>query len=121
MLDLSVVSFLLVTHNLMAARCGDMLWVLHVDSMVVTATGGDAEPVVTYAHYACVADCADAMADAWEDTAGCAQPICLHKVIVYRYVGIARDRAHMNVDCVQSMHMSVDIISVHHSVTTHSW
>ena len=35
--------------------------------------------VVTYAHYACVADCADAMADAWEDTAGCAQAICLHK------------------------------------------
>ena len=35
--------------------------------------------VVTYAHYACVADCADAMADAWEDTAGCAQPICLHE------------------------------------------
>ena len=35
--------------------------------------------VVTYAHYACVADCADAMADAWEDTAGCAQPNCLHK------------------------------------------
>ena len=31
------------------------------------------ECVVTYAHYACVADCADAMADAWEDTAGCAQ------------------------------------------------
>ena len=25
--------------------------------------------VVIYAHYACVADCADAMADAWEDTA----------------------------------------------------
>ena len=25
-----------------------------------------------YAHYACVADCADAMADAWEDSAGCA-------------------------------------------------
>ena len=23
-----------------------------------------------YAHYACVADCADAMEDAWEDTAG---------------------------------------------------
>ena len=42
-------------------------------------------------------------------------------MIVYRYVGIARDRAHMNVDCVQSMHMSVDIVSVHHSVTTHSW
>ena len=35
--------------------------------------------VVTYAHYACVADCAHAMADAWEDTAGCAQPICLHE------------------------------------------
>ena len=35
--------------------------------------------VVTYARYACVADCADAMADAWEDTAGCAQPICLHE------------------------------------------
>ena len=27
----------------------------------------------TYAPYACVADCADAMADAWEDSAGCAQ------------------------------------------------
>ena len=39
----------------------------------------------------------------------------------YRYVGIARDRAHTNVDCVQSMHMSADIVSVHHSVTTHSW
>ena len=77
--------------------------------------------VATYAHYACVADCADAMADAWEDTAGCAQPICLHKKIEHRYVGIARDRAHMNVDCVQSMHMSMDIVSVHHSVTTHSW
>ena len=35
--------------------------------------------VVTYAHYACVSDCADAIADAWEDTAGCAQPICLHE------------------------------------------
>ena len=35
--------------------------------------------VVTYAHYECVADCADAMADAWEDTAGCAQPVCLHE------------------------------------------
>ena len=31
------------------------------------------------AHYACVVDCADAMADAWEDTAGCAQTICLHE------------------------------------------
>ena len=29
--------------------------------------------VVTYAHYACVADCADATADAWEDTVTCAQ------------------------------------------------
>ena len=35
--------------------------------------------VVTYAHYACVADCAAAMADAWEDTAGSAQAICLHE------------------------------------------
>ena len=35
--------------------------------------------VVTYAHYACVADFADATADAWEDNAGCAQPICLHE------------------------------------------
>ena len=31
-----------------------------------------------YAHYAWVADCADAMADAWEDTAGCAHTDCLH-------------------------------------------
>ena len=31
---------------------------------------------MTYAHYACVADCVDAMADAWEDIAGCAQAIC---------------------------------------------
>ena len=35
--------------------------------------------VVIYAHYASVADCADAMADTWEDTAGCAQAICLHE------------------------------------------
>ena len=42
-------------------------------------------------------------------------------MIVYRYVGIARDRAHMNVDSVQSMHMSANIVIVHHSVTTHSW
>ena len=27
----------------------------------------------------------------------------------------------MNVDCAQSMHMRTDIVSVHHSVTTHSW
>ena len=31
-----------------------------------------------HAHYACVADCADAMANAWEDIAGCAQADCLH-------------------------------------------
>ena len=30
------------------------------------------------AHYACVADRVDAMADAWEDTAGCAHAACLH-------------------------------------------
>ena len=51
------------------------------------------EFVVTYAHYACVADCADAMADTWEDTAGCKYtsdfpirydrteyPACMHAV-----------------------------------------
>ena len=31
-----------------------------------------------YAHHACVADCAYAIADAWEDTAGCARADCLH-------------------------------------------
>ena len=31
-----------------------------------------------YAHYACMAYNADAMADAWEDTAGCAPADCLH-------------------------------------------
>ena len=30
-----------------------------------------------YAHYACVANCTDAKADAWEDTAGYAQADCL--------------------------------------------
>ena len=61
-----------------------------------------------YAHYACVADCADAMADAWEDTAGCAHVDCLHgnipkysKVVVHRYVGIAQDCAHRIKDCAQ--------------------
>ena len=61
-----------------------------------------------YAHYACVADCADAMADAWEDTGGCAHADCLHgnilrysKVIVHRYVGIAQDCAHRIIDCAQ--------------------
>ena len=44
--------------------------------------------VVIYAHYACVADCADAMADAWEDTAGCAQAICLHEnLLKCQYIG----------------------------------
>ena len=33
---------------------------------------------MTYAHYAYVADCADAMEGAWEDTAGCAHADCLH-------------------------------------------
>ena len=37
------------------------------------------EAVVTYANYAYMADCADAMADAWEDSAGCAQAIYLHE------------------------------------------
>ena len=39
---------------------------------------GHVRTVVTYAHYACVVDCADAMADAWEDTASCAHADCLH-------------------------------------------
>ena len=61
-----------------------------------------------YAHYACVSECADAMADAWEDTAACAQADCLHgnirsysKVIVHRYVGISHDCAHRIIDCAQ--------------------
>ena len=37
---------------------------------------------MTYAQCACVADCADAMADAWEDTAGCARADCLHGNVV---------------------------------------
>ena len=43
--------------------------------------GPHSATVVTYAHNACVADCADAMADAWEDTAdqACDQAICLHE------------------------------------------
>ena len=35
-------------------------------------------PCIIYAHYACKADCADAMADVWEDTGRCAQADCLH-------------------------------------------
>ena len=35
-----------------------------------------------YAHYACVADCADAIADAWEDTVGCAHADCLYGNVV---------------------------------------
>ena len=66
---------------------------------------------MTYAHYACVADCADAMADAWEDTAGYAQADCVHgecsKVLVHREVGIARDRAHRIIDCAQRMNMRI--------------
>ena len=38
--------------------------------------------VVTYALYACVADCEDAMADAREDTAGCAQASCLYEKLL---------------------------------------
>ena len=59
-------------------RCPDLLYLIRETSFIlgkVTLWGS----VVTYAHYACVADCADAMADAWEDTAGCAQAICLHE------------------------------------------
>ena len=41
-------------------------------------------PVVTYAHYACVADRADAMADAWEDTAGYAHADSLHGNVLKR-------------------------------------
>ena len=61
-----------------------------------------------YAHYACVADCADAMADAWEDSAGCAHADCLHgnilrysKMIVHRSVRIAQVCAHRIIDCAQ--------------------
>ena len=42
--------------------------------MIMTVYG-----VVIYAHYACVADYADDMANAWEDTAGCAQAISQHE------------------------------------------
>ena len=31
-----------------------------------------------YARYACMADCADAIADAWGDNTGCAHADCLH-------------------------------------------
>ena len=44
--------------------------------------GVNAVAVVTYAHYACVADCTGAMANAWEDTAGCAQANRLHENIL---------------------------------------
>ena len=61
----------------------DILQSLVGDASPLETDGSDSDQpagaVVTYAHYACVADCADAMADAWEDTAGCAQPICLHE------------------------------------------
>ena len=29
--------------------------------------------------------------------------------------------SHMIVDCIQSMHISAHIVTVHHSVTAHSW
>ena len=44
--------------------------------------------VVTYALYACVADGADAVADAWEDTACCAQANCLHENILKCYYAV---------------------------------
>ena len=56
-----------------------------------TETMGDVESpptsvedpvVVAYVLYACVAGCADAMGDAWEDTGGCAQADCLHENIL---------------------------------------
>ena len=81
-----------------------------------------------YAHNACVAGCADAMADAWEDTAGCAHADCLHgnilrysRVIVHRYAGIAQDCAHRIIDCTQRMDKCAHIVMMQHSVTTHSW
>ena len=59
------------------------------------------------------------MADAWEDTAGCAHADCLHgnilrysKVIVHRYVGIAQDCAHRIIDCAQrstSVNVNVNV------------
>ena len=64
-------------------RLGARVAYNHCLTKVATSPGeccfADVAGVVTYAHYACVANCADAMADAWEDTAGCAQAICLHE------------------------------------------
>ena len=54
-------------------------WALFPTKSASENTSTTSSHVVTYAHYACVADRADAMADAWEDTAGCAQAICLHE------------------------------------------
>ena len=75
-----------------------------------------------------MADCADAMADAWEDTAGCAHADCLHgnilrysKVVVHRYVGIAQDRANRFIDCAQRMDKCAHIVMMQYFVTTHSW
>ena len=60
---------------------------------------------MTYAYYACVDDCADAMADAWEDTAGCAHADCLHGNILKCYSTviwwIAQAGAHRIIDCAQ--------------------
>ena len=81
-----------------------------------------------YAHYSCVADCAEAMADAWEDTVGYAHADCLHgnilrysKVIVHRYLAIAQDCAHRIIDCAQREYKCAHIFVIRHSVTTHSW
>ena len=42
----------------------------NTDACIVCPRVSNAPCIVTYAHYACVADCANSMADAWEDTAG---------------------------------------------------
>ena len=72
-----------------------------------------------------MADCADAMADAWEDAAGCAHADYLHgnysKVLVHRYVGISQDCAHRIIDCAQRVYKCAHIVVMQHSVTTHSW
>ena len=62
--------------------CGDSVLKCFIDCVCFSDPILMIVVVVTCAHYACVADCADAMADAWEDTAGCAQAICLHENLV---------------------------------------
>ena len=51
----------------------------YANLLVLTLSSSTVSQFVTYAYYACVADCADTMADAWKDTAGCAEAICLHE------------------------------------------